>query len=133
MSKDIMKTHLFKLDLLVRDGARMATFYEALFGVPFLAHEMAGHVFRVGQVPGLCTLQLVPAALMDVPISGLNRFQLNLELDSGEALPEGLLAAGGEVDEPPQRDGDRLLWSVRDPEGNSLVIQCPDAVPVIEL
>jgi predicted enzyme related to lactoylglutathione lyase len=128
-----LNARLFKVDLLVRDPARMALFYEALFQVPFLAHTMAGHPFRVAHVPGLGGFQLVPAAMMNVPVSGLNRFQLNLELEDGLNLPERLTNAGGEVEEPPQRDGPLLIYNVKDPEGNSLVIQCPDSTPVFEL
>lgn len=128
-----MNASLIKLDLLCTDVHRMATFYQALFAVPFVEYEMAGLPFRVGQVPGLGPFQLVPASLMSVAVSGLNRFQLNLELEDGTRLADRLIAAGGEVEEPPQRDGDRLLFHVKDPEGNSLVILCPDSTPLLVL
>lgn len=128
-----MRTTLNKIDLACGDVDRMAGFYQELFSVSFPAFEMAGHGFRVGQVPGLGVFQLVPAALLGTPLAGLNRFQLNLELENGTRLAERLTGAGGEVEEPPQRDGEFLLYSVRDPEGNSLVIRCPDATPLVIL
>ncbi len=112
---------LTKIDLTVWDMPAMRAFYAAFFGVAFTPGKLGPFDTYSADVPGLFRLHLVPQELTG-STANQNRFQLNLEHDNvSEAVSITLESGGTLVGEVSVTHGVKTA-SLRDPDGNYLVV-----------
>ena len=111
---------LTRIDLTVKDMDRMSAFYSRVFDVAFQPIEAGPHTFLVADVPGLCTLQLVPQEVAGITAEE-NRHQLNLNTADLELVISRALDNGGTQVGEVRTEGAGRAFGVRDPDGNYIV------------
>lgn len=110
-----------KLDLSVDDSDQSAAFYQHTLGAKLKSMKMGEHTAYFGRLPDGIGLAIAPHAMTGVEARG-NVFQLNFQVTDLEAAMKAALANGGTELEPIAEQGGTKTASVRDPDGNSLVL-----------
>lgn len=105
----------------------MAAFYHEAFGFEFRPVRAGGREALFGTLGDL-TLKLVPLA-----DQGQRDEAPTHQLGFAVPEPEAVVAlaekyGGGELGQPARRDG-RVLWAVRDPDGNPIELYGPEDPP----
>ncbi len=112
---------LVKIDISVVEMDQMVRFYRDALGGSLTAIPVGEFTLYVGRLPDGLGLALAPEEMTGVKATG-NRIQLNFRVpDVGDVFERALRSGGTEL-EPVTTNGTQKTASVRDPDGNSVVL-----------